>query len=213
MTVIGALDRGAAGPGTPLPGAVRELAAYRDRPTSQELTARVGMAIFLGSWLMLFAGLLFVYGLVRSRAPVWPPLDQPRLPLLLPAINTLAIAASSAALLAAQRGLRAGAQRAAGRWLLLAVLLGSVFLSLQLVVWIGLWRAGLLPSGGPYPSVFYALTLLHALHVAVGLLALALHGGRALAGRASRLGTDLWASYWHAVGAVWLVLYLAGYLA
>jgi cytochrome c oxidase subunit 3 len=194
-------------------GPVRSLAHYRDRPTRQDLTARVGMVIFLGSWLMLFAGLFFVYGLVRARAPVWPPLDQPRLPLLLPGVNTVAIAASSAALLRALGALRSGAQRVAGRWLALAAGLGCLFLALQLVVWVGLWRAGLLPSGGPYASAFYGLTVLHALHVAVGLLALGLHAARALAGRAARLSVDLWAMYWHAVGAVWLVLYVAVYLS
>lgn len=211
MSVSGSLDGGAAG--LPSPNPVATLADYRDRPTRQELTARVGMVVFLGSWLMLFAGLLFTYGLVRSRAPVWPPLDQPRLPLLLPGINTVAIAASSAALVAAQRALRAGRQRSSGARLALAALLGTLFLALQLVVWVALWRAGLLPSGGPYPSVFYGLTVLHALHVAVGLVALGLLAARALAGRARRLAVDLWSMYWHAVGAVWVVLFASVYVS
>ena len=211
MSVSGSLHGGAAG--LPSPNPVATLADYRDRPTRQELTARVGMVVFLGSWIMLFAGLLFTYGLVRSRAPVWPPLDQPRLPLLLPGINTVAIAASSAALVAAQRALRAGRQRSSGARLALAVLLGTLFLALQLVVWVALWRAGLLPSGGPYPSVFYGLTVLHALHVAVGLVALGLLAVRALAGRARRLAVDLWSMYWHAVGAVWVVLFASVYVS
>lgn len=211
MSVSGSLDGSAAG--LPSPNPVATLADYRDRPTRQELTARVGMVVFLGSWLMLFAGLLFTYGLVRSRAPVWPPLDQPRLPLLLPGINTVAIAASSAALVAAQRALRAGRQRSSGARLALAALLGTLFLALQLVVWVALWRAGLLPSGGPYPSVFYGLTVLHALHVAVGLVALGLLAARALAGRARRLAVDLWSMYWHAVGAVWVVLFASVYVS
>jgi cytochrome c oxidase subunit 3 len=211
MSVSGSLHGGAAG--LPSRSPVATLADYRDRPTRQELTARVGMVVFLGSWLMLFAGLLFTYGLVRSRAPVWPPLDQPRLPLLLPGINTLAIAASSAALVAAQRALRAGRQRSSGARLALAALLGTLFLALQLVVWVALWRAGLLPSGGPYPSVFYGLTVLHALHVAVGLVALGLLAARALAGRARRLAVDLWSMYWHAVGAVWVVLFASVYVS
>jgi cytochrome c oxidase subunit 3 len=212
MTVVESLQ-GGAGLGTPTPAGASSLAHYRDRPTSQELTARIGMVVFLGSWVMLFAGLFFIYGLIRARAPVWPPLDQPRLPVLLPGINTAAIAASSAALLAAQRALRGGAQRVAGRWLALSALLGCLFLGLQILVWTGLWRAGLLPSGGPYPSAFYGLTVLHALHVAVGLVALGLLGSRALVGRAARLSVDLWAMYWHAVGAVWLVLYVSVYLS
>jgi cytochrome c oxidase subunit 3 len=213
MTVIASIQPDGAALAAPAPREGTGVAHYRDRPTRQELTARVGMVVFLGSWLMLFAGLLFVYGLIRARAPVWPPLDQPRLPALLPGINTAAIAASSLALRAGQRALRAGEQRAGGRWLAIAALLGCLFLALQLAVWAGLWRAGLLPGGGPYPSAFYGLTVLHALHVAVGLAALGLLAARALAGRAARLSVDLWAMYWHAVGAVWMVLYLALYLS
>ncbi len=213
MTVIGALHGDAGGLPTTPPGEVASLARYRDRLTSQELTARIGMLIFLGSWVMLFAGLLFTYGLVRSRAPIWPPPDQPRLPLLLPGINTLAIAAASAALVAAQRALRAGLQRSSGARLAAAALLGALFLALQIEVWSSVWRAGLVPSGGPYPSVFYALTVLHALHVAAGLVALAILAARALAGRARRLAVDLWTMYWHAVGAVWVVLYASVYVS
>jgi cytochrome c oxidase subunit 3 len=213
MSVIGALHGGAAGLPPPTAGQVAALSEYRDRPTRQELTARVGMVVFLGSWVMLFAGLLFTYGLIRSRAPEWPPLDQPRLPLLLPGINTLAVAASSAALVAAQRALRAGRQRSSGARLALAALLGTLFLGLQLVVWATLWRAGLVPGGGPYPSVFYGLTVLHALHVAVGLVALGTLSLRALTGRARRLTVDLWSMYWHAVGAVWVVLYASVYVS
>jgi cytochrome c oxidase subunit 3 len=193
-------------------GQVRDLAEARRRPSPGDATARVGMAVFLGSWLMLFAAMFFTYGLARARATVWPPLDLPSLPLLLPGLASAVIALSSASLLAAQRRLGAGLQRAAGGWLLAATALGAAFLALQLVVWVGLWRAGLRPDGGPYPSAFYGLTVLHALHVAVGLLALLWLGLRALAGRAARLAVDLWAMYWHAVGAVWLALYAAVYL-
>ena len=201
------------GPAQSPPGVLRSLADYRGRDRErQEITARVGMLVFLGSWIMLFAALFFVYGSVRSRAPAWPPPDQPRLPVLLPGVNTGAMAASSAALAVAQRALQAGRHRACGAWLALAAFLGATFLSLQLAVWSGLWRAGLRPSGGTYPSAFYGLTALHALHVVVGLVALGMLAARARAGRAEQLGVDLWAWYWHAVGAVWLVLYTTVYL-
>lgn len=201
------------GPARAPPGVLRSLADYRGRDRErQELTARVGMLVFLGSWIMLFAALFFVYGSVRSRAPAWPPPDQPRLPVLLPGVNTGAMAASSAALAMARRALQAGRHRACGAWLALAAFLGAAFLSLQLAVWSDLWRAGLRPSGGSYPSVFYGLTALHALHVVVGLVAMSMLAARARVGRAEQLGVDLWAWYWHAVGAVWLVLYATVYL-
>ncbi len=188
---------------------VRRLAAYRARPTGEDLTAWIGMVVFLGSWAMLFAGLFFAYGRVRSHAPLWPAPGEPRLPLLLPGVATAVIAASSAAVAAARRAPRSPGRGAA---LALAAALGTLFLSLQVVVWVRLWGEGLVPSGGPYPSVFYGLTALHAAHVLVGLLALAWLAARALSGGASSLAVRLWGMYWHFVGAVWLLLYLAVYV-
>jgi heme/copper-type cytochrome/quinol oxidase subunit 3 len=201
-------------PGGEGPAHVYGLDRYRRRPRGGEQTAHIGMAIFLGSWAMLFVGLFFAYAFVRARAPAWPPLDAPPLPRLLPGLNTLAIAASSAAVVRAVRAVELGRARSASRSLAAAALLGATFLALQTVVWAELWRGGLVPSGGTYPSVFYAFTAFHALHVLVGLAALA-----ALALRArSRAGTTrtnvrLWGWYWHFVGVLWVVLYATVYLA
>jgi len=192
------------------PAGVERLSERRGHPAHEEKTARIGMAVFLGSWAMLFVALFFSYGLVRARTAVWPPLDQPRLPLLLPGINTLVIAASSAAMVMAERfpGLRRRAVALAS-----AAALGGAFLALQALVWVRLWREGLVPSGGPYPSVFYALTAFHALHVLVGLAALAVLAARAARGRASWIAVRLWGMYWHFVGVIWLALYAAVYVA
>jgi heme/copper-type cytochrome/quinol oxidase subunit 3 len=78
---------------------------------------------------------------------------------------------------------------------------------------LGLWRAGLVPSGGPYASVFYALTSFHALHVLVGLAALTVLALRSGARSATRSAVRLWGMFWHFVGVVWGALYVAVYLA
>jgi heme/copper-type cytochrome/quinol oxidase subunit 3 len=181
----------------------------------QETTAYIGMVVFLASWAMLFASLFFAYGLVRSHAPEWPPPDLPRLPLLLPGLNTLVALGASLALERAGRSWRhGGAGAAANLWL--ATALGTAFLALQAAVWTSLWRAGLRLDGGPYPSAFYALTGLHAAHVLVGLVALGWLAWRAARGGlapSQRTPLRLWTMYWHFVGAVWLILYAAVYVA
>jgi cytochrome c oxidase subunit 3 len=168
------------------------------------------MVLFLGSWAMLFAALFFAYGVLRVRATSWPPADAQRLPLLLPGLNTLLIAASSLLLQGALLAAREGRGAALRRGLAAALALGTAFLALQGLLWWRLWAAGLRPGGGPYPSVFYTLTVFHALHVAVGLLGLTWAAMRAGAfGPARHLGLRLWTAYWHFVGAVWVLLYLA----
>jgi cytochrome c oxidase subunit III len=88
-----------------------------------------------------------------------------------------------------------------------------VFLALQAVVWTGVWRRGLVPSGGPYASVFYAFTAFHALHVLVGLAALGWLASRvASSARPLRTEVRLWGWYWHFVGVVWAALYVTVYL-
>ena len=191
---------------------VPELQQYRLRRSEDEVTSYIGMVIFLASWAMMFAALFFAYAVVRVRAPIWPPLDQPRLPILLPGVNTAVIAASSALVALAARATALGRPRRAFDCLGVAAILGALFLLLQILVWASLWNAGLVPSSGPYASVFYALTTFHALHVLVGLAALVGLAVRAAQRRVTRSAVRLWGMFWHFVGAIWLALYVAVYL-
>jgi cytochrome c oxidase subunit III len=163
---------------------------------------------------MLFAGLFFAYGIMRAGTHPWPPADLPSLPLGLPAIATAALAFSSLAMqlaLGRARSSRSGA----GNFVFVAFGLGAAFVLLQGIVWKQLWLVGLHPNTGTFASVFYALTVFHALHVVVGLLALVFLGTQALRGRYSAVAhipLRLWTLYWHMVGVVWLLMYVLIYL-
>src|SRR5258708_31475751 len=188
---------------------------YRPPRAKEEWTAYLGMVVFLASWAMMFGSLFFAYGMVRSRALVWPPPDLPQLPLVVPAINTAILAASSAVLHLSLGAVRAGKSSLLGPGLGVTAALGSGFLALQLMTWRRLFEEGLTPQDGPYPSVFYALTCFHALHVLVGIGALAWLCRSAFAGKYSAarfLPVRLWAMYWHFVGVVWGAMYVAVYL-
>lgn len=183
---------------------------YRPPRARNDATAFLGLLLFLGSWAMMFSALFFAYGVVRAHAGSWPPEGTPRLPLLLPGLNTLVIGASSFVLQRALASARAGRTAQVRPAVMGAIALGLVFLAAQGLLWSRLWSEGLRIDGGPYPSVFWALTVFHALHVLVGLGGLAYLAARSAGyGPARHLALRLWTGFWHFVGAVWLVLYLA----
>jgi cytochrome c oxidase subunit 3 len=188
---------------------------YRPPRAKEEWTAYLGMVVFLASWAMMFGSLFFAYGMVRSRANVWPPPDLPELPLVVPGINTAILAASSVVLQLSLGAVRAGKTALLGPGLAASAVLGSAFLALQTVTWRRLYDEGLTPRDGPYPSVFYALTCFHALHVLVGIGALVWLCRSAFVGKYSAarfLPVRLWAMYWHFVGVVWGAMFVAVYL-
>src|SRR5262249_61922990 len=94
----------------------------------------VGWLFFLGSGALLFAGLFFVSAAGPLRPPVWPPRGQGPLPVALPAINTLVLALSSAAMQAGLTLLRRGHTRALAPFLGTTPIPGMVFLGLPTAV-------------------------------------------------------------------------------
>ena len=176
----------------------------------EEFTSYLGMMITLGSWGILFAGIFFVYAGVRLSSPTWPPPGVPKLPVLLPTLNTLVLGVSS---YTAQRAL--GAIRKARRdemrgWLGMTVFLGALFLGLQYLVWTEAGRSGLHPNSGTYGSVFYALTSFHALHVVVGVMALLWVIVRGAKYTEHEHGAVRHTTmFWHFVDIVWVVTFVS----
>jgi heme/copper-type cytochrome/quinol oxidase subunit 3 len=164
---------------------------------------------------MLFAGLVFAFWALRLAAPVWPPPLQHRLPVGLTALATLALLASSVAVAAAARALRAAEHRALRRRLAAGAALGGLFLAVQGWEWARLVGVGFTVGSGLYGALFYTLIGTHALHVLVALGWLAgtlvlVRGDRLVSGRASAVHAC--ALYWHFVVALWPLLYVSVYV-
>jgi cytochrome c oxidase subunit 3 len=171
----------------------------------------LAMAMFLATEVMFFAGLISAYAVLRAQTIGWPPLDQPRLPVALTAVNTLVLLASGYALIRARGALRAGLPGAA-RGLLIAAALGSVFLAVQGFEWIGLVREGLTLTSSTHGSFFYIIVGAHALHAlaAVSVLGWALRRLSAKRLEASQLQAIQ--VYWYFVVGLWPLLYWQVYL-
>jgi cytochrome c oxidase subunit 3 len=161
------------------------IAARRD--SDAELTRSVGLLVFLGATTMLFAALLLAYAILRAQAPAWPPPGAPPFPRAAAGLNTLLLIAAGVVL---------------RRWRAAAAALSLGFLAGQVVLWRHLVTIGLGPAGGHAAllgQVFLALSALHALHVAGGLVALAL----------ARRRLRALSMYWDFVLGLWVVLYVA----
>ena len=161
-------------------------AALTTAARRRQRDGQVGLVVFLGATAMLFAAMLLAYAIIRAQAPAWPPAGTPPFPRGAAAANTLALVAASLAL---RRG-----------WTGAAFGFGATFLALQALLWRHLVAVHLGPAAGALGEVFFALSVLHALHVLGGLLALALTRARR-----PRLHT----LYWDFVLAIWVVLYVA----
>jgi cytochrome c oxidase subunit III len=99
---------------------------------------------------------------------------------------------------------------------LLTILLGGLFLFGTGLEWHRLiYEHGLTISTNLFGTTYYSLVGLHAFHVTVGLIMLALVaifalGGRVGAGQSRRI--DVLSMYWHFVDAVWVVVFTVVYI-
>jgi len=178
---------------------------------SQIMDSRaLGMLIFVFTEIMLFAGFVSGFTIIRSAALAWPPPGQPRLPLEETAINTAALLASGLALVIAHRVFKRNRRQA--RWPLLAsIVLGAMFVVFQGVEWVGMLRAGLTLTSSVLGSFFYTIIGLHALH-AVAALALLVRAWLLL--QQGRLQPGLFLAsqiFWYFVVGVWPFIYLRVY--
>jgi heme/copper-type cytochrome/quinol oxidase subunit 3 len=106
---------------------------------------------------MLFAGLLSAAAVLRAKHEgIWPPPNQPRLPMPITLANMAVLLASGATLAIA---------KSKPRLLAITAALATVFLAVQGYEWSRLLSFGLGTNVGPYAGIFYALIATHALHV------------------------------------------------
>jgi len=177
---------------------------------------RIAIIAIITSELMLFAGLIGMYLVVRLSAATWPPADQPRLPLLVTALNSLVLFGSLVPLTRALRAIGHDDRADAGRALGLTTLLGAIFLAVQGGEWTRLVRHGLTLASSQYGGAFYILIGCHAVHVLVAVLWLAIVTTLARRGRFSarrHAGLEMCAIYWYFVCALWVILFPLVYLA
>ena len=178
----------------------------------------LGMVIFIGSEVMLFASLFTAYFMVRYNIAEnnWPPLNaegEPfELPKVITGVNTFILVFSSFTIWYAEHSLKHGNRKGLIRGLGVTILLGATFLTVQINEYVHL---GFTPADKGFGSTFYTLTGFHGVHVTVGILMLLSLVGMSTAQRLpadASFPVEMVGLYWHFVDIVWIVIFTVVYL-
>lgn len=134
----------------------------------------------------------------------------------LPLINTIILLTSSVTAHLAHLALIDNKRLRLSQWLGLTVLLGMIFLTLQVWEYVHAYEElGLRLDSGIYGNTFFLLTGFHGAHVTLGTLMLAIMWLRVRKGHftpAQHFGFQATSWYWHFVDVVWLCLFIFVYI-
>lgn len=175
----------------------------------------MGTKLFFLSEIAVFGSLFAYYFVMKAHATQWPMAGTPHIHLQLPALGLVILLTSSVTCHFAEEAVLFGKRGLAKSWLLLTILLGSVFLFIQGWEWGYLIQHyGFVASTNTFATVFYVLTGFHGLHVMTGLIMLVLVYGRLEIGHYSpkrhfSMKAASW--YWHLVDVVWIFVFVFVY--
>ena len=185
------------------------------------LGLRYGMMFFISSEVMFFVAFFwafFHYALFPEHVlgvenPTWPPAGTLTFdPFHLPFLNTMILLLSGTTVTWAHHSIIEGKKTTAVWGLVLTVLLGLSFTTLQAIEYSE--APFKFAGGGIYSSTFFLATGFHGFHVIIGTLFLLVCTLRASAGQFTpqrHFGFEAAAWYWHFVDVVWLFLFICVY--
>ncbi len=177
----------------------------------------MGMFYFIGSEIALFGAFFMSYFFLRVAGVAdyssWAHQIGDVLPMRVVTFNSLILFSSSVTIHYAEIALMRGARAMMKLWIFLTIVLGAVFLSIQIREYselIGHEHLG--PSTSAYSSVFFSLTGIHGSHVLVGLILLTVMFTRSVRGHYSaqpdkHVGFRTMSVYWHFVDLIWVFVF------
>jgi cytochrome c oxidase subunit 3 len=202
--------------------------AHQFDDTAQQHDASwIGMWVFIATEVMFFGGMFTGYIYYRASYSQAFADASNHLEIWLGAINTAVLICSSFTMALAVHSAETGRRRALVNFLLLTIVLGSVFLGIKFSEYHAKFAEHLVPGSsfrfeGPlarpaeiFFSFYFAMTGMHALHMVIGIglltwLALKARGGRF--SDSYYTPVELVGLYWHFVDIVWIFLFPLLYL-
>jgi cytochrome c oxidase subunit III len=189
-----------------------DVVATKQRTRPEMSGPVLGMVLFVASEAMFFAAFFGGYFTIKANSPEWPPAGTPHLKIDIASILTVILIISSITVQMSLRSIRSGAPSRSTVWLGVTIVLGILFLSLQLYDYSQL---GFGLKDGVFGTLFYVMTGIHMAHVIGGVVFLALVFVQARRGRLSATHHDPLAAgaiYWDFVDVVWVCLFVVFYL-
>jgi cytochrome c oxidase subunit 3 len=174
---------------------------------------RVGMFTLIAAESAIFTIFVVAYIFYLGKSVAGP---TPQQVLELPIVGTICLLSSSLTIHLAVRALRNAKVGAFGLWWFITLGLGTTFLVGTGLEWRHLiFDRGLTIRTNLFGTTYYSLVGLHAFHVTVGLLAIALTMILTLLGKVKAEHgerAEVFSLYWHFVDVVWIIVFTLVYV-
>lgn len=176
-------------------------------------SAVLGALIFVAVEVMFFSGIMSALTISRAGAAAgtWPPAGQPSLASATGDVSIAIVLASGALLVAAQRLFGRNPGKARG-FLVWAMVLGGMFILLQLRHGNLLLSSGLSITSSQQASFFFLLTGLHTVHAVATLVAMFVAWRRITRGALAPGFFGAMQVFWYFVVVMWPVIYARVYV-
>lgn len=203
------------------------VAPYFSDINQQRQANTVGMWAFLTTEVMFFGGIFMAYAAYRLAYPVAFAEASLELDIMLSTVNTLVLLCSSLTMALAVRSAQTDNKQGLVTFLLLTIVLGSIFLGIKGVEYYEKFSHHLVPGynfifPGPHAapaeiffSLYFFTTGLHAIHMVVGIAILFYLTYKATRHHFSSLNYDpveMVGLYWHFVDIAWVFIFPLYYL-
>jgi len=198
-----------------------------DNVEQQKDASTFGMWVFLVTEILFFGGMFCCYTVYRSLYPSAFGHASNHLDIILGAVSTAVLICSSFTMACAVNSAATGAKNALVAFLWVTILFAVAFLVVEMWEWHMLYKEGLMPGFNfTYHDVdpghvqlffcmYFAMTGLHASHVTIGIVLLAVMAIRASKGAFTPqyyTPIEISGLYWHFVDLVWIFLFPLYYL-
>ena len=198
-----------------------------DNVEQQKDASTFGMWVFLVTEILFFGGMFCCYTVYRSLYPSAFGHASNHLDVILGAVSTAVLICSSFTMACAVNSAATGAKNALVAFLWVTILFAVAFLVVEMWEWHMLYKEGLMPGFNfTYHDVdpghlqlffcmYFAMTGLHASHVTIGIVLLAVMAIRASKGAFTPqyyTPIEISGLYWHFVDLVWIFLFPLYYL-